>query len=61
MGRRDGSHVRVTAELIRARDQARLWGDAFDNANGGEFLTVETEIAKEITDKVRADALLAMQ
>jgi len=59
--RRDGLHVRVTAELIRARDQARLWGDAFDNANGGEFLTVETEIAKEITDKVRADVLLAMQ
>ena len=59
--RRDGSHVRVTAELIRARDEVRLWGDEFDNANGGEFLYVETEIAKAITDKVRADALLAMQ
>jgi TolB-like protein/DNA-binding winged helix-turn-helix (wHTH) protein len=59
--RRDGSHVRVTAELIRARDQVRLWGDVFDNANGGEFLTVEMEIAKAITDKVREDALLAMQ
>ena len=59
--RRDGSHVRVTAELIRARDEARLWGDEFDDAKGGEFLAVETEIAKAITDKVRADALLAMQ
>jgi TolB-like protein/DNA-binding winged helix-turn-helix (wHTH) protein len=59
--RRDGSHVRVTAELIRARDQVRLWGDVFDNANGDEFLTVEMEIAKAITDKVREDALLAMQ
>jgi len=59
--RRDGSHVRVTAELIRARDEVRLWGDEFDNAHGGEFLYVETEIAKAITDKVRADALLAMQ
>ena len=59
--RRDGSHVRVTAELIRARDEARLWGDEFDDAKGGEFLAVETEIAKAITDKVRADALQAMQ
>jgi TolB-like protein len=59
--RRAGSHVRVTAELIRARDEVRLWGDEFDNANGNESLTVEMEIAKAITDKVRADALLAMQ
>jgi TolB-like protein/DNA-binding winged helix-turn-helix (wHTH) protein len=59
--RRNGSHVRVTAELIRARDEQRLWGDEFDSADGGEFLVVETEIAKEITDKVRADVLLAMQ
>jgi len=59
--RRAGSHVRVTAELIRARDEVRLWGDEFDNANGNESLTVEMEIAKAITDKVRADGLLAMQ
>lgn len=59
--RRNGSHVRVTAELIRARDELRLWGDEFDSADGGEFLAVETEIAKEITDRVRADVFLAMQ
>ena len=59
--RRDGARVRVTAELIRARDEARLWGDEFDGVDDAGVLVVETELAKAIAAKVERDALLAVQ
>ena len=59
--RRDGARVRVTAELIRARDEARLWGDEFDGIEDAGALTVETELAKKIAAKVQSEALLAAQ
>ena len=59
--RRDGARVRVTAELIRARDEARLWGDEFDGVEDAGVLAVETELAREIAAKVQSEALLAMQ
>jgi TolB-like protein/DNA-binding winged helix-turn-helix (wHTH) protein len=59
--RRDGARVRATAELIRARDEARLWGDEFDGVEDAGVLVVETELAKAIAAKVERDALLAVQ
>jgi TolB-like protein len=59
--RRDGARVRVTAELIRARDEARLWGDEFDGVEDAGVLAVETELAREIAAKVQSEALLAVQ
>lgn len=59
--RRDGARVRVTAELIRARDEARLWGDEVDCIEDRGVLAVETELAREIAAKVQSEALLAMQ
>jgi TolB-like protein len=53
--------VRVTAELIRARDEARLWGDEFDGVEDAGVLAVETELAREIAAKVQSEALLAVQ
>ena len=58
--RRDGARVRVTAELIRARDEARLWGDEFDGDEGAGVLVVETELARQIAAKVQSEALLAV-
>ena len=55
--RGDGRRVRVTVELIRASDEARLWGDAFDR-DAGDSLTLESEIAAAITERTKA-ALLA--
>jgi TolB-like protein/DNA-binding winged helix-turn-helix (wHTH) protein len=59
--RRDGARVRVTAELIRARDEARLWGDEFDGVEDAGVLAVETELAREIAAKMQSEALLAVQ
>jgi TolB-like protein/DNA-binding winged helix-turn-helix (wHTH) protein len=59
--RRDGARVRVTAELIRARDEARLWGEEFDGVEDAGVLAVETELAREIAAKIQSEALLAVQ
>jgi TolB-like protein/DNA-binding winged helix-turn-helix (wHTH) protein len=55
--RDDGERVRVTVELIRAKDEARIWGGDFDGETG-DSLALESEIAAAITDKAKA-ALLA--
>jgi len=51
--RRDASRVRVAAELIRARDHARLWAHQYDRQLSG-LLTLQDEIASEITDAIQS-------
>jgi TolB-like protein/DNA-binding winged helix-turn-helix (wHTH) protein len=58
--RRDGEHVRVTAELVRVSDQARIWGDNFDGENNNDLLVVESDLAKAIAARVRSDVLPAV-
>jgi TolB-like protein len=50
--RADDEHVRVTVELIRVRDQARVWGEDFDR-EPGDSLALESEIAAAITEKAK--------
>jgi TolB-like protein len=49
--RRDSSTIRVTAQLVRAGDQAQLWSEQYDRRPSG-LLTLEGEIAREITDAI---------
>jgi TolB-like protein/DNA-binding winged helix-turn-helix (wHTH) protein/Flp pilus assembly protein TadD len=51
--RRDASRVRVAAELVRARDHARLWAHQYDRQLSG-LLTLQGEIAREITDAIQS-------
>jgi len=55
--RDDGERVRVTVELIRARDEVRIWGGDFDRETG-DSLALESDIAEAITEKTKG-ALLA--
>jgi TolB-like protein/DNA-binding winged helix-turn-helix (wHTH) protein len=55
--RDDGERVRVTVELIRARDEVRIWGGDFDREMG-DSLALESDIAEAITEKAKG-ALLA--
>jgi len=55
--RDDGERVRVTVELIRARDEVRIWGGDFDRETG-DSLALESNIAEAITEKTKG-ALLA--
>lgn len=50
--RRDGDTVRITAQLIRAQDQKRLWSRQYDRQLGG-LLNLQTEIAQEIGDEIQ--------
>jgi TolB-like protein/DNA-binding winged helix-turn-helix (wHTH) protein/Tfp pilus assembly protein PilF len=50
--RRDGDDVRISAQLIRVRDQTCLWSRQYDRKLGGS-LALQDEIAREITDEIR--------
>jgi len=45
--RRSGQRVRVTAQLVRARDQAQLWAGSFD-AEDADVLSLQNDLATRI-------------
>lgn len=49
--RRDGNHVRVTAQLIRANDETHLWAADFDEELR-DVLRLQSEVALAISSKV---------
>lgn len=51
--RRSGARIRVTAELIRAADQTRVWSDAFE-ADATEILVVQQQMGLAIARQVLA-------
>jgi TolB-like protein/DNA-binding winged helix-turn-helix (wHTH) protein/Tfp pilus assembly protein PilF len=53
--RREGSRVRVASQLVRAEDQSPRWSKEFDYGTG-EALTIESEVASEIT--MHVDSIL---
>jgi TolB-like protein/DNA-binding winged helix-turn-helix (wHTH) protein len=50
--RRDTDRVRITAQLIRARDQAHVWSHQYDRAPNS-LLSLQAEIAQEISDAIQ--------
>jgi len=49
--RGDRQHVRLSAELVRVKDQARVWSNDFD-LDGNDLLTLETDLANVIGAQV---------
>jgi len=45
--RREGSRVRVAADLIQVRDQTQLWGDVFEREMSG-ILALQNNVAGEV-------------
>jgi TolB-like protein/Tfp pilus assembly protein PilF/predicted Ser/Thr protein kinase len=45
--RREGSRVRVSADLIQVRDQVQLWGDVFEREMSG-ILALQNDVAGEV-------------
>ncbi len=45
--RREGSRVRVSADLIQVRDQTQLWGDVFEREMSG-ILALQSEVAENV-------------
>lgn len=50
--RRDGATVRVTAQLIRVKDQSHLWAHSYDRELTG-LLALQKEIGRAIAQQVR--------
>lgn len=52
--RRQADHVRITAQLIRVRDQTHIWAREYDRELK-DLLAVQTEIAEEIGGEIEVD------
>ena len=50
--RAESSHLRITARLIRVRDQVQIWSDSFDR-NTSNILGLQQEISSAIAEQVR--------
>ena len=51
--RRDSENVRITAQLVRASDQAHVWSRQYDRKLTS-VLALQGEIAEEIADEIRS-------
>ena len=49
--RRDGDQVRVTAQLIRTRDQVHIWAQSYDRNITGSIVLQE-EVARAVADQI---------
>jgi hypothetical protein len=50
--RAESSHLRITARLIRVRDQVQIWSDSFDR-NMSSILSLQQDISAAIAEQVR--------
>lgn len=49
--RREGSRVRISAQLIRARDQTHLWAQDYDR-DLRDYLDLESEISRDVASQI---------
>jgi TolB-like protein len=57
---REGSRIRITAELIKVRDQTQLWADSFDREISS-ILTLQSEVAQKVAGALAVKLLPAEQ
>jgi len=48
-----GDRVRITAQLIRVRDQSHIWVRDYDSS-GQDLLTIEEEIARDVANEIES-------
>jgi TolB-like protein/DNA-binding winged helix-turn-helix (wHTH) protein/Tfp pilus assembly protein PilF len=56
--RKEGNHIRITAELVKAEDGFQLWSETYDREIGGIFATQE-EIAGAVSGALQLKLLSA--
>lgn len=54
--RREGDHVRITAQLIQARDETHLWAETYERELSG-VLALQYEVAQQIADALALELL----
>ena len=58
--RREGSRVRISADLINVRDQMQLWGDIFEKDLSG-ILILQNEVAEKVAEALAIKLLPSEQ
>ena len=58
--RREAGRVRISAELIQARNQTQIWADSFERELSG-ILTLQSEVAKQVANALALKLLPAEQ
>jgi len=58
--RREGSRIRIAAELIKAKDQTLLWADSYEREMSG-ILALQNDVAKEVAKALALKLLPAEQ
>ena len=56
--RREGNRLRVTVQLVAARDQAPVWSETYDRSVHGA-LTIQSEVAAQVTRALAIELLAA--
>ena len=56
--RREGNRLRVTVQLVAARDQSPVWSDTYDRSVHGA-LTIQSEVAAQVTRALAVELLAA--
>lgn len=54
--RREGDRMRVTAQLINARDQTHIWAESFDRRGAGA-LAIQRDVAERIAHALKIELL----
>jgi serine/threonine protein kinase/tetratricopeptide (TPR) repeat protein len=54
--RREGSRVRVSAELIKVNDQSQLWADSLDREMAG-ILALQSDVARKVANALALELL----
>jgi TolB-like protein/DNA-binding winged helix-turn-helix (wHTH) protein/Tfp pilus assembly protein PilF len=49
--RRDGDQIRITAQLIRTRDQVHIWAQSYDRHVSGT-IALQEEVARAVADQI---------
>ena len=57
---REGTRVRITAELIKVRNQTQIWADTFNREMSG-ILDLQSDVAKEVAGALAVKLLPAEQ
>jgi serine/threonine-protein kinase len=58
--RREGSRIRISAELIQVRGQSQLWAESYENELAG-ILTLQSEVARKVAGSLALKLLPAEQ
>jgi TolB-like protein/tRNA A-37 threonylcarbamoyl transferase component Bud32/Tfp pilus assembly protein PilF len=57
---REGARVRITAELIKTRDQTQIWAETFDQ-EASSLLTLQSQVAQKVAGALALKLLPAEQ